>query len=94
MWKTSHAGASSAFTAAKDVTPDWIQAKEENRGLIVGYRMILEKTNEALAWTKNNGDDVDKIAIWFLKENTDLRHQWVEEEEKIKPSEKALKTAS
>jgi ABC-type proline/glycine betaine transport system substrate-binding protein len=56
--------------------------------------MTLEKTNEALAWMKNNGDDVDKTAIWFLKENTDLWHQWVEDEEKIKRIEKALETVS
>lgn len=94
IWETTHACASPAFTVAKAVNPAWIQANEEVRGLLERYHMTLEKTNEALAWMKNNGYDVDKTAIWFLKENTDLWHQWVEDEEKIKRIEKALKTVS
>lgn len=40
-------------------------------------------TNEVLAWMEAHGNDPQMAALWFLKNNIDFWHSWIDDLEEV-----------
>ena len=58
---------------------NWVKEHAEVVPLLENFHLSLEMTNEVLAWMEAHGNDPQKAALWFLKNNTDFWHSWVDD---------------
>ncbi|HPA58955.1 MAG TPA: glycine betaine ABC transporter substrate-binding protein, partial [Synergistales bacterium] len=79
-----------AFSVEKAANAKWVSKHPEVVPLLEKFYLSLEKTNEVLAWMEANGNDPQKAAIWFLKENPELLRSWIDDPEVKASVEKAL----
>ena len=72
-----------SFSVEKAVNAKWVQGHAEVVPLLEKFHLSLEMTNEVLAWMEAHGNDPQKAALWFLKNNTDFWHSWVDDSEEV-----------
>lgn len=79
-----------AFSVEKAANAKWVSEHPEVVSLLEKFHLSLEETNEVLAWMEAHENDPQKAVLWFLKNNADLWHSWVDDPKVKEMLEKAL----